>query len=107
MDYDRRHSPELAAAAAEFEQHEREGGMILVGDCPRCSHQMDFFVATEPSGSLLGTRIRGMSTRPDEPSEFEKTIVCNCEMPHDGRPEGDSGCGAMARILVGGAGGQE
>lgn len=97
LPYDSRSLPAFAAAVARLPQTEVDGGIVLVGDCVRCGHQMDAFVPTVPQTGTLVARPRGQSAKPG-PEYHEQAVRCNCEMPHAGRPEGVEGCGAMGTI---------
>jgi hypothetical protein len=75
---------------------------IKSGLCPRCNHQMDkvleLQVVTEiapHSFQLLG--IGSSAGRPKLPLDVD--ISCNCDQPHEGRPEGQSGCGFAGKGL--------
>jgi hypothetical protein len=88
----------LAAAVAGFRQHERDGGVLLIGNCGRCGHQMDVFVPLVPSTGVLGKGPAGQTAA--QPESFEQVIRCNCQMPHSGRPADTDGCGALGRVEV-------
>jgi hypothetical protein len=99
VEYDVRDHDGLAVAMAKFAQYERDGGVLLVGDCNRCGHQMDVFVPLIPGTGVLGRGPTGQ-TAGLQPTTFEQVVRCNCQMPHAGRPAEADGCGALARVVV-------
>jgi hypothetical protein len=99
VEYDVRDHDGLAAAVAKFAQYERDDGVLLVGNCSRCGHQMDIYVPLTPSTGVLGKGPAGQNVAV-LPETFEQVVRCNCQMPHSGRPAETDGCGALARIVV-------
>ncbi len=99
LPYDARNTKGFAAAVSAFPQTVVESGVLLVGDCSRCEHQIDVFVPTKDQTGALGVQPRGQRTTP-EGKFVEQPVRCNCDMPHVGRPEGSDGCGAMGTIRV-------
>jgi hypothetical protein len=108
--YDERELSELATKASTFEQRQLEdkSGVLLVGDCPRCTHAMDAVVpideiVTIPAGAAvekLGPPAEPKQAAKLEP--FDQVIFCNCGFEHEGRPKDVAyGCGAFALIRVG------
>lgn len=64
---------------------ERQGVLVAVGLCPRCTHDTDVSV---------GYVVRGVL--PVESTWPERTDLCRCGRNHPGRPPdaSDDGCGA-------------
>jgi hypothetical protein len=99
VEYDVRDHDGLAAAVAKFAQYDRDGGVLLVGNCSRCGHQMDVFVPLAPGTGVLGRGPAGQTAAIPLKS-FEQVLRCNCQMSHSGRPAETDGCGALARVVV-------
>ncbi len=57
----------------------------LAGDCPRCGHPMAAQI------EVTTTVWRAGEESPELPKEV--FVACNCLMPHEGRPNGERGCG--------------
>lgn len=67
--------------------------LVIRGSCPRCGHRMDDFVSLSPDW------LRDLRPRADgEP--IETVTACNCDDRHEGRPEDEHGCGAIAVLTV-------
>jgi hypothetical protein len=98
VEYDVRNYDGLAAAVAKFAQYDRDGGVVLIGNCSRCGHQMDVFLPLTTSTGVLGKAPAGQSVAEHE--TFEQVVRCNCQLSHRGRPADTDGCGALARIVV-------
>jgi len=71
----------------------RDNALVIAGRCPRCWHEMDDFVSLSPAW-LSELRRRG--GRP----KIKTVTACNCDDRHDGRPDGEHGCGAIAVLTV-------
>jgi hypothetical protein len=79
---------------------EAKGGALLSGKCPRCHHHIDVFVDTssETHTVILDYAIRRARTSPRN-----EIIRCNCDQPHDDRPDDETtGCGVYGWLEVGG-----
>lgn len=74
--------------------------VILAGECPRCTHQMEVELPIERrTGERLKTPEPDFETLK---APFAKTASCNCRGDHEDRPENVlQGCGAFGRIEVG------
>jgi hypothetical protein len=72
----------------------KDGALVIVGSCPRCGHRMDDFVSLSPDW------LRGLSARADDNEPIETVAACNCDDRHEGRPEDEHGCGAIAVLTV-------
>jgi hypothetical protein len=73
-----------------FKRVDTPDGIKLVGECPRCSHEMDVFVPTAEEPGIYGF----------EPGE-SKVVECNCQMPHEHRADDRRGCGIYGKIDAG------
>lgn len=79
-----------------------DGALVVRTVCPRCrgitvQHFAD--VVPGPGG------YKGRHTRRDAPPSYkprDRTIVCGCGMPHDGRSDAEMeyGCGAYWKVLA-------
>ncbi|MCX5066287.1 hypothetical protein OOJ91_10405 [Micromonospora lupini] len=70
-------------AAAGFQPQEFEFAVVLSGRCPRCDH---------PSTTTLVDEVyRKDAATPDT---GYRTLLCECDAEHPGRPAGLRGCGA-------------
>jgi hypothetical protein len=83
-------------AAGQFEVEEYGVGVLtLRGPCPRCGAMIEI--------PLVNRVVKGVSqaaaASPREVSEGEP-VICTCEEPHEGRPEGRVGCGAYWNFIL-------
>jgi hypothetical protein len=83
-------------AAGNFEIEEYKIGILtLRGPCPRCGAMIEI--------PVVDRVVRGVSqvaaASPSEASDGEP-VICTCEEPHDGRPEGQVGCGAYWNFIL-------
>lgn len=82
-------------AAGEFEIEEyRPGILTLRGPCPRCGAIIEI--------PVVGQVVKGVTPEAlsfGEASEWEP-VICTCEEPHEGRPEGRVGCGAYWNFIL-------
>lgn len=62
----------------------------LTGKCPLCTHDIDDFVLLTPSW------VDGLN----EATTLTTVARCNCDTSHEGRPEDQVGCGALAVLTV-------
>ena len=78
------------------------------GQCPRCRHRIDDrqtqtavmnVAGAVTRGPFFGRR-RGRLARRGRAAVYPVDVTCACSVPHDGRPDGASGCGAVFRIEV-------
>ena len=69
-----------------------DGGKIA-GECPRCKHAVDVVIPVEPAPGFYGFE--------GDDDSVELVVLCNCEMPHEGREAGKRGCGIFGRLDVG------
>ncbi|GAA2195392.1 hypothetical protein [Micromonospora lupini] len=70
-------------AAAGFQPQEFEFAVVLSGRCPRCDH---------PSTTTLVDEVYRKDVAAPDPGY--RTLLCECEVEHPGRPAGLRGCGA-------------
>jgi hypothetical protein len=82
-----------AAAAFEIDEYEA-GALTLRGPCPRCRAEIEIPVVSSIVRGL--TQWAGM---PQSAARIEP-VVCTCEEPHGGRPEGRVGCGAYWNFIL-------
>jgi hypothetical protein len=61
---------------------------VLSGACPRCGHAMTTTVG------LAGV------LKHEEPGTEYETVRCNCEEPHQYRPDGKRGCGQRGNVAA-------
>jgi hypothetical protein len=89
------------ALTSRFEAVTRDDAVILSGECPRCEHEFSFELPTKSSTIVPGRGLSGQSA-PDDlaAGPVEHTVYCRCGYDHDGRPDGESGCGAMANVTL-------
>ncbi|WP_459961522.1 hypothetical protein [Nocardia sp. IFM 10818] len=94
-------SPDFAVSAeATFKLCSHVGGIeSLRGPCPRCRGEMESPVVTEIYRRFgIGKLFRRSGTGPErDPVEV---LVCSCEYEHDGRPDGEIGCGAYWMLRI-------
>ncbi|MEV0978347.1 hypothetical protein [Streptomyces sp. NPDC049915] len=78
-------------------EHTADGvsGAVVSGPCPRCDHH---FVDRRSLDALTG--LAGVSRNGEgEPSDLILLdVTCGCGTPHEGAPEGATGCGVSFRI---------
>lgn len=67
---------------------------FLVGPCPRCGHDISGDLRSIPSVPLA---VEGQDVAP---APKRVMVTCNCDSPHHGRPENESGCGASGGVEV-------
>ncbi|MBE8475991.1 hypothetical protein [Streptomyces justiciae] len=86
--------PGFADSAADtFVIHEHGVGLrILCGPCPRCSAPIDI--------PLFQETVKGTRSHPSTATSGIETVMCTCQEPHEGRPEGRVGCGAYWNFLL-------
>jgi hypothetical protein len=86
--------------------------ITLIGDCPRCHHQMSVELPIQArTGDTIapGPEDPGYKDRPDTSKgqqlrrgkDFVKVAVCNCGTAHADQPDACSGCGAFGALQVG------
>ncbi|MGW2571656.1 hypothetical protein [Streptomyces sp. NPDC001537] len=86
--------PGFADSAADtfvIEDH-GVGLRILCGPCPRCSATIDI--------PLFQETVKGPGSPSAAGRSGVETVMCTCEEPHEGRPEGRLGCGAYWNFLL-------
>jgi hypothetical protein len=102
----------LASAFKRSLHAEPEGDDILLsGECPRCKHDVYKLVAREAKHIVPGVAAEAVAEglKPRAPrgcgrGYHEKHVLtlvaCNCDSKHDGRPDGELGCGVYAQLTV-------
>lgn len=77
-----------------------DGALVVRTVCPRCRGlTVRRFADVVPGqGGYKGRR--GGPDAAGPPAPRDRTIVCGCGMPHDGRPDGEMeyGCGAYWKV---------
>jgi hypothetical protein len=82
--------PSYASVASAFEIEEHQlGTLSLRGPCPRCGTVIEI-----PVVSQVVRRIRRPTREPAVVVADVEPVICTCDEPHEGRPEGRVGCGA-------------
>lgn len=85
-----------ATAATAFVAQPTTGGIVLVGPCPRCADPMQYpWVDDSYRGILPPT---GLSALPA--NRRTAKMICTCSAPHEGRPDGEIGCGAYWNLSL-------
>jgi hypothetical protein len=74
--------------AATFDWKPLDEGWIYQGKCPRCDHAMYKSLTTV----LYSDALRS--------APMTLVVACNCDMPHEGRPDGRQGCGVYGGIQI-------
>lgn len=79
--------PSYASTAAQTFVIESHGIslQVLRGPCPRCNVTIDV--------PIVRAIVKGLNSTTTSPDDVEP-VICTCEEPHEGRPEGRVGCGA-------------
>jgi len=78
------------AAADAFEIQEQQMGVLsLRGPCPRCGTVIEILVVDH-----IVRRWGGAASGQDAAAPRVEPVICTCDEPHAGRPEGREGCGA-------------
>ncbi|HWB38575.1 MAG TPA: hypothetical protein VHA75_21355 [Rugosimonospora sp.] len=80
--------PEWETGAAAL-QPTLEGGLAIVGPCPRCGDSI-----RKPLDPHLVPAL-GL---PQTPTRIKVRVVCNCVSAHPNTPQGKHGCGAEGGI---------
>jgi hypothetical protein len=101
-------SPEFAdRAVVTFGLADDRGGMILTGPCPRCQHDMSWWIAdsgfrtvTQVDDSTRGTHAATNDGGDGEDDGEEEPMICRCTVLHPSTPSGKKGCGAGWKLLV-------
>lgn len=79
-----------SAAASAFEVQEQQMGVLsLRGPCPRCGSVIEILVVDH-----IVRRMGRPADEPDAAAANVEPVICTCDEPHEGRPEGRVGCGA-------------
>lgn len=87
-------------AAKTFIAQSHPEGIVLSGNCPRCGApiQVPLLVETFSRGVRWG---RGTyAGPPPATARRSEPIICTCEEPHPGRPDGYVGCGAYWTLVL-------
>ena len=101
MAYELQDYPDLAQAlGTSFDQTVADGLLILRGDCPRCAHPFTAELAIQTTLVVPGRGLTGMTSDDLAKGPREHVLSCSCSHDHPGRPTAESGCGAMAKIVV-------
>lgn len=87
---------QLAATTFTVTSHPL-GVLLLSGPCPQCA--ANIVVPIVESVFRSGDPTASSAALPSVADGYE-TIVCNCEEPHAGRPDGLAGCGAYWRSKI-------
>jgi hypothetical protein len=83
-------------AAGNFEIEEYKVGVLtLRGPCPRCGAMIEIPVVNR----VVRAVGQVAAASPRQASDGEP-VICTCEEPHDGRPEGQVGCGAYWNFIL-------
>lgn len=94
------------AVLQRFDQVRGEDGLTVSGDCPRCGHRFSSYVPLRPQTVVPGQGLTGQTAGQQLTSgPVEHVIICACSYEHEGRPDGETGCGAMTKIKLKVAGG--
>ncbi|HEX8065899.1 MAG TPA: hypothetical protein VF520_05175 [Thermoleophilaceae bacterium] len=98
MDY----SPEAAKTiqASLLPDGTRPSEIRLHGACPRCAHPMEF---SHPLFLVHGVDVTANAEALGVETRSGDTIVdarCQCDEPHEGRPDGSTGCNAVFAVRV-------
>jgi hypothetical protein len=97
--YDPRECLELFVALESFEVRTIEAQVIeLVGDCPRCHHQMAVELGLPKKRAVLGFGGAGSNSSSNGKEWPDHLVVCTCAVDH-GNGVG-SGCGAFANADI-------
>ena len=79
-----------ATAASAFEVQEGKlGDLSLRGPCPRCGTVIEI-----PVFDYVVRRAGRPTSAAEPPDAGIEPVICTCDEPHEGRPEGQVGCGA-------------
>jgi hypothetical protein len=96
-------SLELSTAirGSDFKKTSTKGVLTLSGPCPRCGHEFSCSLPLKPVLVTPGSYVTGQSASGSlTANPQEHTVYCSCTHDHEGRPEGELGCGAMTRFLL-------
>lgn len=69
--------------------------------CPTCSHSCVVELVTKVTpapGTASVTGMAGDSEHTDH--SVDQNVWCECQEPHEGRPDDESGCGAYGPVVV-------
>ncbi len=75
-------------------------GVLATATCPRCHSEISrrfdrIVIALQP----LDERANRPGP-PDPPPGKSLTVICDCQGPHEGTPDGGAGCGAHWRVIA-------
>lgn len=90
-----------SAVRGRFKKAKGDGVLILTGECPRCGHEFTATIPLTPATVTPGRAITGqfggsaMTANP-----VQHTVYCACQQEHEGRPDGDLGCGAVTNLTL-------
>ncbi|MXM62171.1 hypothetical protein GR925_01565 [Streptomyces sp. HUCO-GS316] len=94
VSYEESSSQEYSQRAADRFELVRHARRYLVasGPCPRCNAHLDIPVVTEAVRRLGNGALASGAT--------EVPMYCVCEGEHQGRPDGEEGCGAYWLLVL-------
>lgn len=91
----------VAIRGNAFKKSSANGVLTLSGPCPRCSHEFSCTVPLKPVVVTPGSYVTGQSaTGSLTANPQEHTVFCSCRQDHEGRPEGEVGCGSMTKFRL-------
>lgn len=95
-------SDQLNTALREaFKRGKGVGVMVLTGACPRCTHEFTATIPLTPATVTPGRAITGQfGGRSMTANPVEHTVYCACQQEHEGRPDGELGCGAVTNLTL-------
>jgi hypothetical protein len=81
--------PDYATEAAKTFQLDkiRVGMWALRGSCPRCRAHLEILV-------VYDVVVKGRTAPTGPEQDDNEPVMCTCDEPHPGRPQGQLGCGA-------------
>lgn len=90
-----------AALIGIFKKSKGDGVLILTGDCPRCRHEFAATIPLTPSTVTPGRAVTGQSSGNSmTAAPVQHTVYCACQQEHEGRPDGEHGCGAVTNVVL-------
>ncbi|MFF5824408.1 hypothetical protein ACFY8Q_23050 [[Kitasatospora] papulosa] len=90
-----------SAVIRDFKKSRGDGVLIVTGDCPRCLHEFTATIPLTPSTVTPGRAITGQAAGHSmTATPVQHTVYCSCQQEHEGRPDGEHGCGAVTNVML-------